>query len=494
MTDSSAPASTPEHRPWYRRLGPALITACVVIGPGSIMSSSNVGVTYGYSLSWVVIISVVFMLTFMSMGVRLGVFVERSPGTILTEKVGRWFAVLLGLGVFFISAAYQFGNNLGVHFALTTYIDFNYLIVIFNALTICFLLFSKHLYQALERLMMVLVGIMLVAFAVNLIFSGPRFGEWFSGFVPSSLDDFKNLTVLALVGTTFVTTAAFYQAYLVKQKGWSTEEMHVGLVDARVGACVMAALTLMLMATPATLFHPSFKYEQIVTKPGDSGIPEGALVIDDSDPARFEELKQEAEADIDWQTNEKRWPAILPLSEVTALKSSAKLEPRTFSKIPEVGMSLKPLFGTIGPMLFFLGVFSAAYSSFLVNSMIGGFILSDGLGLGSTPEDRWPKVFTIAVLMTGMGVGLYCILFLENESPVGLIVAAQAVTVLAAPLVGGTLFWLTSRKDVMGENVNSPLVKFVGLVGFLMILAMSANLAITKVWPKIQAYLGFGMI
>ncbi|HSG73278.1 MAG TPA: Nramp family divalent metal transporter, partial [Planctomycetaceae bacterium] len=449
MTDSPAPASTPEHRPWYRRLGPALITACVVIGPGSIMTSSNVGVRYGYELSWVVIVSVIFMLTFMSMGARLGVFVDRSPGTILAEKVGRWFAVLLGLGVFFISAAYQFGNNLGVHFALANYIDFNYLIVIFNALTICFLLFSKHLYQALERLMMLLVGIMLLAFAVNLIFAGPRLGEFARGFVPSGLKEL-DLTVLGLIGTTFVTTAAFYQSYLVKQKGWSKHDMHVGLVDARVGACVMAALTLMLMATPATLFHPSFQYEQVVTDPADSDLVKGALVIDDSDPARFEKLKQEAESDIDWKTNEKRWPAILPLSEVTALKSSAKLEPRTFSKIPEVGMSLKPLFGAIGPMLFFLGVFSAAYSSFLVNSMIGGFILSDGLGLGSTPEDRWPKIFTIAVLMTGMGVGLYCILFLKNESPVGLIVAAQAVTVLAAPLVGGTLFWLSSSKSVMG--------------------------------------------
>ena len=28
---------------WYRRIGPGLITACVVIGPGSIMTSSKIG-------------------------------------------------------------------------------------------------------------------------------------------------------------------------------------------------------------------------------------------------------------------------------------------------------------------------------------------------------------------------------------------------------------------------------------------------------------------
>ncbi|MBD3673285.1 MAG: Nramp family divalent metal transporter [Planctomycetaceae bacterium] len=483
-TTPSEPAS--DRRPWYRRIGPALITACVVIGPGSIMTSSNVGVRYGYDLSWVILIAVIFMLTFMSMGARLGVTAEKSPGTLLAEKIGRWYAVLLGLCVFFISAAYQFGNNLGVHFALVTFLDFNYLIVIFNAFTIAFLLFSKHLYQTLERLMMFFVGIMLIAFAINLLVAGPRFGEWSRGFIPSGLDDL-DVSVLGLVGTTLVTTAAFYQCYLVRQKGWGHHELREGMIDTRVGACVMAAITLMLMATPATLFHQSYQHQQIVTDSGLSGIAAGTLVIDDSDPELFAELKKEAEQEIDWKTDEKIWSSIVPLSDIETLKAAPKLATRSFNKIPEVGMSLKPLFGTIGPVLFFLGVFSAAYSSFLVNSMIGGFILSDGLGLGSSPEDRWPKLLTAAVLLTGMGVGLYCILVLENQSPVGLIVAAQAVTVLASPLVGGTLLWLTSQRDIMGDDVNGPVLKTFGILGFLVLLAMSTKLAIYNVLPQIQS-------
>ncbi|MDG2389912.1 MAG: divalent metal cation transporter, partial [Planctomycetaceae bacterium] len=386
------------------------------------------------------------------------------------------------------SAAYQFGNNLGVHFALITFLDFNYLIVIFNAFTIAFLLFSKNFYRTLERLMMFFVGIMLIAFAINLIVARPRFGEWFRGFIPSGFSDL-DVTVLGLVGTTLVTTAAFYQCYLVKQKGWSHNELREGMIDTRVGACVMAAITLMLMATPATLFHQSYQHQQVVTESADSGLDAGTLVIDDSDPELFAQLKKDAELEIDLKTEAKYWPTIVPLSDVQTLDPAPKLAPRAFNKIPEVGLSLKPLFGTIGPMLFFLGVFSAAYSSFLVNSMIGGFILSDGLGLGSSPEDRWPKILTAAVLMTGMGVGLYCILVLENQSPVGLIVAAQAVTVLASPLVGGTLLWLTSRRDIMGDDANGPLLTIFGVLGFLILLAMSAKLAIYNVLPQIQNFL-----
>ena len=55
-------------RKWYQAIGPAVITACVVIGPGSILTSSNVGATQGYGMAWVVVLSVIFMLTFMTMG------------------------------------------------------------------------------------------------------------------------------------------------------------------------------------------------------------------------------------------------------------------------------------------------------------------------------------------------------------------------------------------------------------------------------------------
>jgi Mn2+/Fe2+ NRAMP family transporter len=74
-----------------------------------------------------------------------------------------------------------------------------------------------------------------------------------------------------------------------------------------------------------------------------------------------------------------------------------------------------------------------------------------------------------------MFVGLYCIIVLEEQRPVQLIVAAQAVTVVASPLVAGSLLWLSSQRDVMGDNVNGPLLKGLGIVCFIVLHAMSAN-------------------
>ena len=72
--------NVPTPRRWYRALGPCLITASVVIGPGSIHTSSKVGAEKGYSMSWVVLASAVFMLTFIQMAARLGVVSRESPG------------------------------------------------------------------------------------------------------------------------------------------------------------------------------------------------------------------------------------------------------------------------------------------------------------------------------------------------------------------------------------------------------------------------------
>ena len=123
-------------RRWLRSVGPGLVTACVVIGPGSILTSSKVGAGDGYANSWVVVVSVVLMLVYITLGAKLGVVAQESLGELTSRRAGRWLAVLVGLGVFFISAAFQFGNNLGVHSALAAYFDWPYWIVVFNAVAV----------------------------------------------------------------------------------------------------------------------------------------------------------------------------------------------------------------------------------------------------------------------------------------------------------------------------------------------------------------------
>ena len=415
---TSQPSSQQSNSPgllrrWVQSIGPGLITACVVIGPGSILTSSKIGASEGYSKVWVVLVSVFFMMIYTQLAARLGVASQFSVGDLVRRHAGRWLAVLIGLSVFFISGAFQFGNNLGVHSALSTLVDFDYWILLVNALAIVCMFSFKNLYQLLERLMTWLVGFMLVSFALNLWFAKPNVGEFFSGMIPNFSSEGIGLPLLGLVGTTFVISAAYYQAYLVRFKGWKTEDVQKGLFDARISAVLMALITLMIMTTAA-----------------------------------------------------------------------AVLRGKELASVSDVANQLQPLFGAKGQLIFGLGLFSAAFSSFLVNSMIGGFILSDGLNLGDRPEQLAPRICSALVLVVGMLVALYVIQ--TGVRPVGAIVAAQAVTVLAAPLLAGMLLWLTNQKEIMGTMRNGPWLNATAGLGLLLLIAMSWYVATENVWPALQ--------
>ena len=505
-----------KQRRWYQSLGPGLITACVVIGPGSILTSSKVGASQGYGMAWVVFVAVAFMMTYLTLGAKLGVVTKESICQIITDHFGRWLAVLIGISVFFISASFQFGNNLGVYSAFTAYrnftislpdnnhglsrldyrmegkavvittalsensdpwafaadqqllplrlerdqdsrrpnpvyvndggqlglelaeggvaqlflpgnaiplhgtwratgfwkwVPFEYVPIFINALAILFLFAFKDLYRLLEKLMSFFVGLMLLAFAANYWFA--LNADYAAMPMARSSDD---IPVLALVGTTFVITAAFFQSYLVRQKGWTRGQMREGLLDARVGAGLMALITLLIMANAAE-----------------------------------------------------------------------SLRGMQLTNVEAVARQLRALFGDHGQALFCIGLFSAAFSSFLINSMIGGFILADGLGLGQHPEDKWTKRLTAVVLLTGMSVSLFVIQ--TGQSPVAAIVMAQAVTILAAPLLAAVMIWITNRQDIMSEDRNTPTMNAVAGIGFLMLLAMAWYTATAKVWPKVNDWL-----
>ena len=61
-----------------KSLGPGFIIASVVLGPGSITVASRIGSEFGYAFLWVIVISIVFMITYTSMAARFGVVNSKS--------------------------------------------------------------------------------------------------------------------------------------------------------------------------------------------------------------------------------------------------------------------------------------------------------------------------------------------------------------------------------------------------------------------------------
>jgi manganese transport protein len=175
-------------RVWWRSIGPALITACVVFGPGSLIISSNVGATYGTELLWLLALTGTMMGTYVVLGARIGVVGGATPCTLVAARAGRVFAAVLGLNLGLICSAFQFSNNVAVALAvkaLWPQASAAWVLVVMNGLLIVFLFAAKEIYRLLERAVKVTVGVILACFLFNLLMARPNVLEVLRGLIPS---------------------------------------------------------------------------------------------------------------------------------------------------------------------------------------------------------------------------------------------------------------------------------------------------------------------
>jgi len=426
----NAPTVEPGQRtPWYRSFGPALITACVVFGPGSMLINSKVGATYGYGLLWLLILSGLLMGTFMTMGARIGVAGGGTPCQLVAARLGRPAAALLGVTLCLICSAFQFSNNIAVMAAadalgiarlfgdpetmseLTRNMINSGLLVVFNAFVITGVFLLRQVYRALERVMKIMVALVLISFAVNLLLVRPSIAGVFAGLVPSLPEGVAAdagitgamILIASLLGTTFSVGGAFFQGNLVREKGWTLTDYDNGFRDAIAGVCVLTGISAMIMITAGTAL------------------------------------------------------AGLPADEI--------------SNIGVLALQLQPLLGPVAHVLFCMGLLAVAMNPFVINSMIGGTVLADGLGKSPRMSDPWPRRFTVMVLLIGMFVALLII-----HTPitfVDAIVFGAALTVIGNPLMAAALLWLANRHDVMGERRNGPITNTLGALGFLVVVLMA---------------------
>lgn len=135
-----------------------------------------------------------------------------------------------------------------------------------------------------------------------------------------------------------------------------------------------------------------------------------------------------------------------------------------------------PLAGPVGATVFALGLSGAAFSSMIANATAGGTMFSDALGRGAKAGSPTARIFTGVILAFGLLITLSF-----QASPVGLIVIAQSLTVLIAPLLGVLIVIMANKKSVIGDLRNKWWQNLFGALGLIAIVASSLRLITTLV-------------
>lgn len=384
-------------RKFFKSVGPGFIIASVVLGPGSITVASRIGSENGYAFLWVIVLAAISMAVYTSMGARFGVLHDKSILQAITDTYGRWFAVLIGISAFMAASSFQFGNNLGIGIGMKgiTGIDERVWPLIFTPLGLILIFWAKDLYKVIEKIMMFMVMIMILAFVFNLALTKPDPVSIAKSFVPLSVSIQHFDVIAALVATTFVLHCAIYQAYLVQDKKWKLANMKKSLNDTYMGIILLALISSLVILTSATALHPK-----------------GIIVNSAADMA----------------------------------------------------LQLEALFGSYTKIIFSVGLCAAAFSSLMVNSIMGGGLLADGLGLGRSMNEKMPRIFTSIILLLGMVIAVF---FRGNV--IYALIMAQASSIFAVPLIATGLFLVLNNKKIMGKYSNKTGQNIIAVFGFILI-------------------------
>jgi len=383
-----------------KSVGPGFIMASVVLGPGSITVASRIGSEHGYAFLWVIVLAAIFMMVYASMGTIFGVVNNKSILQTIAERYGRWFAVIIGIATFLSTSSFQFGNNLGIGIGMQgiTGVDERVWPLIFTPLSLLLLFRAKNLYKALEKLMMIIVMVMIVAFFVNMILTKPEIVPLLKGFIPHSFSMDNLDVIVALMATSFALTAAIFQSYLAQDKGWKKENLKSSIKDTFMGIILLAAISAIVIITSAAALNPK-----------------GIVVNSAADMAQ----------------------------------------------------QMDALFGGFAKFIFSIGLCAAAFSSLMVNSVVGGCLLSDSLALGRSMNEKMPKIFTAIILLIGMFVAIF---FRGNV--IYALIIAQASSMMAVPLIAIGLLFILNNKKVMGEYRNTTLKNIIAILGFVSVSVM----------------------
>jgi len=415
MSDSGTDSSIVER---LRAIGPALVLAAVVVGPGSIALSTIAGSLYGYQLLWVPVAATAFMITYTWMAARIGLVTGETIFGATREKYGDTVAKVGGVFGFLTILAFQAGNNAAMGFAaeaLFDTLDPQTWAILFTALAIVFL-WAPSLYDKVELLVKLVVGIMIVGFVGTLALVGVDVGSAARGLVPTFPESDSILLALGLAATNFSIAAAVYQTNLMREKEWGPEKLADEGVDTLIGIGILGVIVMVILLTSA------------------------GVIYGQTDP-------------------------------VFSAQGMAE--------------QIQPLVGSAAFYLFTIGFFFATLSSLFVNALIGATLLVDGFDGDSRMDSRQVKYWTMAAMILGL---LSIIVSGGADSPIELLRLAQAIAVVAFPLLAFLVLTIARDSDLMGEYANPTIVDVLGALGYLTVIGIIINYL-----NEVLSFFGYGL-
>lgn len=234
----------------FKNIGPATLVAAAFVGPGTITICTITGASYGYTLLWAMLLSMLATIVLQEMAARLGLITGKGLSDIvrssIPNKTIRVLMILLMISAIFIgNAAYEAGNISGGVIGIEVLAGTAWYHPFIVGLCAFSLLIVGN-YKVLERVLIGLVLLMGASFVAVAIAIEPDMTAVIYGLINPTFQEDQLLLILGLIGTTVVPYNLFLHASLVKEKWKSKSDLkHVRwdtIISVLLGGIVSMAI------------------------------------------------------------------------------------------------------------------------------------------------------------------------------------------------------------------------------------------------------------
>ena len=250
---------------WIKDVGPGVLIAAAFIGPGTVTLCTIAGASYGYSLLWALLLSIIATIVLQEMALRIGLISNKGLAEVIrvsikNKFINRLLILLILCSILIGNAAYEAGNITGASLGIIAIIGretLNYIPLLIGF--IAFIILYIGDYKVLERSLIFLVITMSVSFMITAIMTKPDLFSLLDGLFMPKINSESLLVVLGLIGTTVVPYNLFLHSSLVKEKWNDISKLKTARIESFISIIIGGIVSMAIIITAASVSNDNVK-------------------------------------------------------------------------------------------------------------------------------------------------------------------------------------------------------------------------------------------
>jgi len=252
------------------KIGPGALIAAAFIGPGTVTVCSIAGNSFGYSLLWAILTSLIIAFILQEMSIRVGIISKKGLTELIKNETKNSYLknillVLIFTAIIIGNTAYEAGNISGAILGMESltgnlaynFRDFNINLLSLIIGSLAFLILFIGNYRLLEQILISIVVIMSFSFIISAIITKPDINKIIEGFIKLKTPQNSFLTILGLIGTTVVPYNIFLHSSLVKKKWNKPKDLKIAKIDLLIAIIMGGLISISIIITSASISSTS---------------------------------------------------------------------------------------------------------------------------------------------------------------------------------------------------------------------------------------------